>query len=92
MEIFFEFMGGICSLRKERPYVILSAGAGPAVPFVIVGRLFFRTYTIYIETITSVNSPSLTGKVMRRLAHNCFYQWESLKRFFPKGEHGGLLV
>ena len=89
---FLNLWEGICSLRKERPYVILSAGAGPAVPFVIVGRLFFRTYTIYIETITSVNSPSLTGKVMRRLAHNCFYQWESLKRFFPKGEHGGLLV
>lgn len=79
-------------LRKERPYVILSAGAGPVVPFVIIGRLFFNTYVIYIETITSVNSPSLTGKIMRRLAHSCFYQWETLHSFFPKGEHGGLLL
>ena len=79
-------------LRKERPHIILSTGAGPAVPFVIVGRLFFHTYTVYIETITSVNSPSLTGKIMRRMAHSCFYQWESLRQFFPRGEYGGLLL
>lgn len=79
-------------LKKERPHVIVSAGAGPVVPFAVLGRLFFRTHIVYIETITSVNSPSLTGKIMRRLAHNCFYQWESLKPFFPSGDYGGLLV
>jgi len=28
-------------LYRERPNVILSTGAGPAVPFAIIGRLFF---------------------------------------------------
>ena len=79
-------------LRKERPHIILSAGAGPAVPFAIIGRLFFNVYVIYIETITSINSPSLTGTIMRWLSNSCFYQWESLKPFFPKGEYGGLVL
>jgi UDP-N-acetylglucosamine:LPS N-acetylglucosamine transferase len=79
-------------MRKERPQVILSAGAGPVVPFAIAGRLFFHTYVIYVETMTRISSPSMTGRIMRRLAHICFYQWESLKPFFPSGEYGGLVL
>lgn len=79
-------------LRKERPQVILSTGAGPAVPFAIVGRLFFRTKVIFIETITSVHSTSLTGKIMYHLAQRFFYQWKSLAGAFPKGEYGGPLI
>lgn len=79
-------------LRRERPQVILSTGAGPVVPFAIVGRLLFRTRVVFIETITSVRSASLTGKIMHRLAHRFFYQWESLSRVFPRGEYGGPLI
>lgn len=79
-------------LAKERPDVILSAGAGPAVPFAIVGRLFFGTRVIYIETITRVRRPSLTGRIMRRLAHRLFYQWPDLAAHFPSGTYGGLVL
>lgn len=79
-------------LRKERPQVILSTGAGPVVPFAIVGRLFFGTKVIFVETITSVRSASLTGKIMYRLAHRFFYQWKSLAAIFPKGQCGGPLI
>lgn len=79
-------------LYKEKPRVILSTGAGPAVPFAIIGRLFFGTYVIYIETITKINAPSLTGKIMKHLAQRCYYQWPSLRQFFPKGIYGGPLL
>jgi len=79
-------------LRKERPRVILSTGAGPAVPFAIVGRLFFGTKVVFIETITSVRSASLTGRIMYRLAQRFFYQWKSLSDVFPRGEYGGPLI
>ena len=79
-------------LRKEKPDVILSTGAGPAVPFAIVGRLFFRTRVIFVETITRINRPSLTGRIMYWLAQDFMYQWESLRPFFPKAQHGGSLV
>ena len=79
-------------LRRERPTVILSTGAGPVVPFAIMGRLFFRTRVIFIETITRIHRPSLTGRIMYWLAHEFFYQWPSLGRYFPKGKHGGPLV
>ena len=79
-------------LRKERPRVILSTGAGPVVPFALVGRLFFRTHVIYVETITSVIKPSLTGRIMRYLANTLYFQWKTLAPFFPKGIYSGPLI
>ena len=79
-------------LRKEKPDVILSTGAGPAVPFAIVGRLFFGTRVIFVETITRIQRPSLTGRMMYWLAHYFFYQWKTLHRFFPKARYGGPLL
>lgn len=79
-------------LQRERPQVILSTGAGPAVPFALVGRYLFGCRIVFVETITRIQSPSMTGKIMYRLAHDFFYQWESLARFFPRGRLGGPLV
>ncbi len=79
-------------LARERPTIILSTGAGPVVPFALVGRLFFGTRVVFIETITRIDRPSLTGRIMYHLAHDFFYQWEGLRRFFPKARYGGVLI
>ncbi len=78
-------------LRKERPRVILSMGAGPAVPFCLVGKLF-GARTVFVETLTRVRAPSLTGRIMYWLADVFIYQWESLGPYFPKGIYGGRVV
>jgi beta-1,4-N-acetylglucosaminyltransferase len=77
---------------RERPDVILSTGAGVVISFAIVSRLFFRTRIIFVETLTRVGRPSLTGRIMYFLAHDFFYQWESLRKYFPKGIYGGLVL
>ncbi len=79
-------------LRKERPQVILSTGAGPAVPFALVGKILFKTRVVFVETITRIKRPSVTGRIMYRLAHEFFYQWESLRSYFPKARYGGPLL
>lgn len=79
-------------LRRERPTMILSTGAGPVVPFALVGRLFFGTRVVFVETITRINKPSMTGRIMYWLAHDFFYQWKSLARHFPGGVYGGPLL
>jgi len=79
-------------LRRERPTAILSAGAGPAVPFALVGRLLLGVRVIYVETITRITRPSLTGRLMYWLAHEFFYQHQPLAKCFPKGRYGGPLV
>ncbi len=78
-------------LRKEKPQVILSTGAGACVPFAIVGHLL-NIPSIFVETFNRVTEPSLSGRIMYYLADRLFYQWESLQRFYPKGKYCGPLV
>ena len=80
------------TLRDLKPTVILSAGAGPAVPFALVGKLVLGIRVIFIETITRVSRPSLTGRIMYRLADRFYYQHRALARHFPKGHYCGPLV
>jgi beta-1,4-N-acetylglucosaminyltransferase len=78
-------------LRNEKPDLILSTGAGPVVPFALVGKLL-GIRSVFIETFTRVNRPSLTGRIMYRLADRFFYQWKQLEPFFPKGVYGGPVI
>jgi beta-1,4-N-acetylglucosaminyltransferase len=78
-------------LHKERPTLILSTGAGPVVAFALVGRVL-GIPTLFVETFTRVIRPSLTGRILYRLAARFFYQWRDLKPFFPHGIYGGPLV
>ncbi len=79
-------------LRRERPDVILSTGAGPAVPFAIVGRLLFSMRVVFVETIARTERPSLTGRLMYWLAHEFFYQWPGLAGHYRRGRLGGPLL
>ena len=78
---------------KERPDAILTTGAEVAVPALVVNRLFFRRPSLFIESLTRVEAPSLTGRLAARLADRVFVQWPGLLGFYGgKAEyHGGLL-
>jgi UDP-N-acetylglucosamine:LPS N-acetylglucosamine transferase len=78
-------------LRRERPSLILSTGAGLVVPFAIIGRLL-GIRTVFVETLARILRPSLTGRIMYRLSDRFFYQWTQLQEFFPKAIHGGPLA
>ena len=78
-------------LRAERPDVILSTGAGPVVPFALVGR-FLGIPTVFVETFTRISKPSLTARIMYHLAARFIYQWPSLAQHFPRGVYGGVLA
>ena len=78
-------------LRRERPSVILSTGAGPAVPFALVGKWLGIT-NVFVECSTQIIRPSLTGRIMYYLADRFYYQWHSLERHYPQGRYGGVLL
>jgi hypothetical protein len=62
------------------------------VPFALVGRLLFGMRVVFVETIARIHSPSLAGRIMYRLAQDFFYQWEPLRKSFPKATFGGPLL
>jgi len=78
-------------LKLERPNLILSTGAGPVVPFALVGKLL-RIPTIYVEDMNRVTTPSLSGRIMYWLAGRFYYQWRTLDKYFPSAIYGGTLL
>jgi beta-1,4-N-acetylglucosaminyltransferase len=71
-------------LRRERPEVIISTGAGVAVPFFLLGRLF-GAKLVYLEVYDRIDSPTLSGRACHRLAHLFALQWPEQKRFYRRG-------
>jgi UDP-N-acetylglucosamine:LPS N-acetylglucosamine transferase len=87
------FLKSLIVLLKEKPKVIISTGAGSTVPISLLGKLFFKTRLIYIDCSAQVNTPSLTGRIIYRIADLFFVQWKSLKdRYGDKAIYGGLLI
>jgi len=73
---------------KYRPKVIISTGVHSTIPMCLYGR-FSRCKVIYIETIANLKTPSMTGKIMYRLATDFYIQWEELLEIYPKAKYGG---
>ena len=78
-------------LLAERPQFIISTGAGIAIPFMLLGKKFFKSKIIFIESAAAVTEPSKTGKYIYRHADLFLVQWESLLRFFPDAKYVGIL-
>jgi UDP-N-acetylglucosamine:LPS N-acetylglucosamine transferase len=77
-------------LLKRRPDVILSCGAGPAVPFAIIGKLL-GAKVIFVETFAAVDRPTLTGRLIYPFSDLFIYQWKRLETVYSKGIYGGAI-
>lgn len=64
-------------LRRERPELIISSGAAVAVPFFLVGRLL-GAKTVYVEVFDRVDKPTMTGKMLNRIADLFVVQWPEM--------------
>ena len=67
---------------RERPDVVVSAGAGVAVPFFVAAKLF-RAKTLYIECYDRPTLPTMTGKMLYILADSFNVQNEEQQKNFP---------
>jgi beta-1,4-N-acetylglucosaminyltransferase len=61
-----------------RPQVVLSTGAGLAVPFAWVGRLR-GAKVVYVESLTRIDRPSLSCRLVRPVAGRVYVQWPELR-------------
>ena len=78
-------------VRAERPSVVVSTGAGVALPFFVVARMT-GARTVYIEVYDRLDSRTLTARLCRPFTQLFCVQWEEQQRLFPDAELiGGLL-
>ena len=78
-------------LRRFRPTVVVSTGAAVAFPYFVLGRLL-GVRTVYIEVFDRIDSPTLTGRLVRPFTDCMFVQWpEQLGLYDDAMELGPLL-
>ena len=74
-------------IRKEKPDVIITTGAGVVIPACLLVKLK-RGKLVYVETIAEVDRPTVTGRILHPFADLFIVQWPGLKKFFPKAKIG----
>ena len=72
-------------LRRERPDVVFSSGAGVAPPFFVVAKLL-GVKTVYVEAYERIDGPTLTGRLCYPMSDLFLVQGPEQQRFYPKSK------
>ena len=72
-------------IYQERPELILSTGAGVAVPFIIVAKLA-GVRTAFIESFTRVEELSLSAKLVLPFLDVVYVPWSKIAAKYSKAE------
>ena len=75
-------------LRRHRPAVVISTGAAIAAPFFWLGRLF-GAEVIYVESVTRIDTPSTTLRLVRPVASRIYVQWPELSEHVRGARYEG---
>lgn len=70
------------TMTRFRPDVVVSTGAGVAVPFFWFHR-HFGSSTVYLEVFDRVDSRTVTGRLCRPFADLFLVQWPEQQRLYP---------
>jgi beta-1,4-N-acetylglucosaminyltransferase len=71
-------------LRQYRPDVVITTGAGVAVPFFVLARLL-AIRTVYLEVYDRIDLPTMTGRLCTPFADAFLLQWARQRRTYPQG-------
>lgn len=78
-------------VRRVRPRVVITTGAGVAVPFAWIGRLH-GAKVVYVESLTRIDRPSLSCRLVAPFASRTYAQWPELERSLPKARYVGSVL
>lgn len=73
---------------EVRPRVVLTTGAGVAVPFAWVARLR-GAKVVYVESLARIEAPSLTYRLVAPIATRRYVQWPELAEALPGARFAG---
>jgi UDP-N-acetylglucosamine:LPS N-acetylglucosamine transferase len=77
-------------LRDYAPHVVISNGAGVAVPFFVLARRR-KIATVYMEVYDRIDSRTLTGRLCAPFTDLFLLQWPEQRDLYPKGVFVGPL-
>jgi beta-1,4-N-acetylglucosaminyltransferase len=77
-----------CVVREVRPQVVVTTGAGIAVPFAWVARLRGAT-VVYVESLARIEGPSLSYRLIAPVASRRYVQWPELAQTLRRSRFVG---
>jgi len=69
-------------VARTRPRLVVCSGAGLTVPFCVAARAA-GARIIFTETMARITNPSMSGRVLSRLASSVFVQWPDMATVYP---------
>ena len=78
-------------IRKEKPDLLFSAGAGISVPFLFIGKLS-GIKTIFMETYLFANKKTLSGRMCHLFVDVFLVQNKKLLLSYPKAKYWGSVI
>jgi hypothetical protein len=79
------------TMRRERPDVVVSDGAGVALPFFVIAKLL-RVKTVYIEVYDRIDTSTMTGRLCYPITDLFLTQWDEQRRLYPRSLSIGPLL
>ena len=79
------------TVRRLRPRVLLTTGAGVAVPFAWIARLH-GSKVVYVESLTRIERPSLSCRLIAPVASRIYAQWPELAQAMPRARFVGSVL
>lgn len=77
--------------RTLRPKVMVTTGAGISVPFAWVAWLH-RSKVVYVESLTRIDGPSLSYRLVRPVTNRVYVQWPELVSTMRGARYVGSLL
>jgi len=71
-------------IRAVKPDIIVSTGAGLAVPFFVIGRLL-GVRTVFLEVYDRIDSRTLTGRLVKPFSSAFMVQWPEQRQVYGGG-------
>jgi len=83
------FLQSLYIFLLENPNIIISTGAGITIPITFLGKIFGKKI-VFIESLSRVKDPSITGKILYPISDLFLVQWKSLlKKYGKRARYGG---
>lgn len=87
-EFIFNIIKAFWIVLIKNPDIVISTGAGATV-FVEIFIKIFGGKVIFIESFAKINSPTITGRIMYKIADEFYVQWKEMKKFYPNAHYDG---
>ncbi len=82
------FLQCLLTINREKPDLVVSTGADLGIIACIAGKLLGRKI-VFIESFCRPLKPGVSGRIAYLFVDLFIYQWEELRKFYPRGIYGG---